>query len=80
MSTEPIPTVYVYGEITTEVGAQYWLRYIVTGTDHEEAANIALRSWSGLRVHRVETFDGEPQLWYPGASRYYDVGVRKEPA
>lgn len=74
----PASTVYVYAEVTGEAGQQYWLKYVAIGSDHEEAANLAIRAWSGCRIRRVETFDGEPQQWFAGAARYYDVGAKKE--
>lgn len=71
-------TFYVYGEIIHETGGQYWLRYIVTAEDAEEAARTAMHSWMGLRVQRIEVFPGEPDRFSPGAVRYYPVGVRRE--
>ncbi len=80
MSTDPHPTVYVYGEIIGELGAQFYLRYIATGDDHGEATRLAMKAWSGQRVQRLESFDGEPTRWTPAAAPYFASGIRKDPA
>lgn len=62
---------YVYGEVTSENGAQYWMRYIAQAAeDAEEAAGLATRAWLGLRLQRVEVFEGEPEQFMLSVSRY----------
>jgi hypothetical protein len=64
----PAPTVYVFVQLVHEQGAEYWLRYVYVGSDHDEAANEAVERMNGShRIRAIETFDGEPRRYFPGA-------------